>query len=387
MGNLFVLGERSKQVLSNILGKYNFIRNSLLAEYLRHYKNWLEGISQFKPAYSSQALDLQVRALRGKYDLSVIGSVITGRLCFDLSTYIKLNRDSLISNGVATGTVTEFKITGRGNIKVVDGKLKIPKTNFYMECSPPLILKKEYYGYVVKKDPSGDYSITWLEDTSDTLNNLGKEELSMTTIAVSEGMMASDGQATKGHVALPGNFKKIHLPDEATEYWEANGIRIIAFGVCGQAHSVEFIKEYLRKGVNYKTRVEHADELDFEAVLITEQHDVFAWDVYANKEKRGEQQFLVPCNTPYATGSGGRLALAAMCVGQNAAKAVKTASKLDVFSGGDVDVFEFPPKPVTKSVRPEHLVIKDESKAAKPETTPSEASAVQTHDPIVVEPA
>lgn len=203
-----------------------------------------------------------------------------------------------------------------------------------------------------------------------------KEVIRMTTIAVSEGMMASDGQATKGFMALPGNFKKIHQPDDAVEYWEANGEKIIAFGVCGQAHAVEFIKEYLRKGVDYKTRVEHADELDFEAVLITENHDVFAWDVYANKEKRGEQQFLVPCNTPYATGSGGRIALAAMCVGQNAAKAVKTSIKLDVMSGGDVTVFEFPPKPETKSVRPEHLVIKDpEEKKPEAEEKPEAKKA------------
>lgn len=212
----------------------------------------------------------------------------------------------------------------------------------------------------------------------------------MTTIAISEGMMASDGQATKGRMALPGNFKKIHTPDETTEYWEANGVKIIAFGVCGQAHSVEFIKEYLRKGVDYKTRVEHQDELDFEAVLITERHEVFAWDVYANKEKRGEQQFLVPVNVPYATGSGGIIAQAAMFVGQNAAKAVKTATKLDIFSGGDVDIFTFPEIPAVKSTRPAHLVVKDPKDAAVPETAPTEVSTDATGappEPIVVEPA
>lgn len=211
----------------------------------------------------------------------------------------------------------------------------------------------------------------------------------MTTIAISEGMMASDGQATKGRLALPGNFKKIHLPDEATEYWEANGVKIIAFGVCGQAHAIEYIKEYLRKGVDYKTRVEHQDELDFEAVLVTERHEVFAWDVYANKEKRGEQQFLVPVNVPYATGSGGIIAQSAMFVGQNAAKAVKTATKLDIFSGGDVDVFNFPPVPEVKSVRPAHLVIKDPKDAAVPETKPGEVAKVPVEpapEPIVVEP-
>lgn len=215
----------------------------------------------------------------------------------------------------------------------------------------------------------------------------------MTTIAVSEGMMASDGQATKGWMAMPGNFKKIHFPDPETEYWEANGVKIIAFGVCGQAHSIEYIKEYLRKGVDYRTRVTHEDELDFEAILITERHEVFAWSIYANKEKRGEEQFLLPVNIPYASGSGSRFAMAAMCVGQNAAKAVKTAIKLDVMSGGDVAVFEFPPIPEVKSVRPAHLVVKDpkdKDKDAVPETTPSEAAAVpgpQVEDPIVVEPS
>ncbi|MNG46940.1 hypothetical protein D3C79_48070 [compost metagenome] len=214
----------------------------------------------------------------------------------------------------------------------------------------------------------------------------------MTTIAVSDGMMASDGQATKGWMAMPGNFKKIHKPDEATEYWEAAGVRIIAFGVCGQAHAIEYIKEYLRKGIDYRTRVTHDEELDFEAILITERHEVLAWSIYANKEKRGEEQFLLPVNVPYSSGSGSRFALAAMCVGQNAAKAVKTACKLDVMSGGDVDVFVFPPVPEVKSVRPAHLVIKDpkdaKDEAVKPETTPGEASThpkPEVEDPIVVE--
>jgi len=63
-----------------------------------------------------------------------------------------------------------------------------------------------------------------------------------------------------------------------------------------------------------------------------------------------------------------------------------------VMSGGDVDVFVFPPVPEVKSVRPAHLVVKDpkdaKDEAVKPETTPGEASThpkPEVEDPIVVE--
>lgn len=183
----------------------------------------------------------------------------------------------------------------------------------------------------------------------------------MTTIAVSEGKMATDSQATRGFMAMPGNFKKIYEPEEGKEYWEVNGTKVIAFGLCGNAHAADFIKEYLAKGITFRSRVEHDDELDFEAVIVTEKHEIFAWNVYANKEKRGEDQFLLCVNLPYASGSGHRFALAAMVVGKDAVGAVKLACKLDVMSGGDVVVFNFPPVPAVPSVRPEHLKPKVES--------------------------
>jgi hypothetical protein len=166
-------------------------------------------------------------------------------------------------------------------------------------------------------------------------------------------------------MVMPGAFKKIYTPDDATEYWEANGVKVIAFALCGQAKSVDYIKEHLRKGIDYKSRVEHLDELDFEAFIITEKHDCFIWNVYANKEKRGEEQFLLPMPPPVAAGSGMRFAMAAMVVGKDAPGAIKVANKLDAFSGGEVVTFELGEIPAAPSVRPEHLKPKVEEPKEK----------------------
>jgi hypothetical protein len=190
----------------------------------------------------------------------------------------------------------------------------------------------------------------------------------MTTICFDGNQLAADTQVTKGHgMVMPGPFKKIHVPDDATEYWEANGVKVVAFALCGQAKAVDYIKEYLRLGITYKSRVEHLDELDFEALIITEKHDCFIWSVYANKDKRGEEQFLLPMAPPVASGSGSRFAMAAMCVKKNAEGAIRVAMKLDAFTGGNVDTFDLAPVPEVPSVRPEHLKPKVEEKEVKVE--------------------
>lgn len=182
----------------------------------------------------------------------------------------------------------------------------------------------------------------------------------MTTICWDGKTLVSDSQMTSGNMIHPAAFKKIHVPDDATEYWEANGVKVIAFGLAGQAKAVEFIKEYLRKGVDYKSRVEHSDELDFEVLLITEKHNCFLWSVYANKEKRGEEQFLLPLDPPVATGSGKRFALSILSIGKSSEAALKATMKLDAFTGGEPVIFTPPPIPAVPSVRPEHLKVQQE---------------------------
>lgn len=188
----------------------------------------------------------------------------------------------------------------------------------------------------------------------------------MTTIVWDGKSLVSDSQMTSGNLVHPAGFKKIYTPDDATEYWEANGVKVVAFGLAGQAKAAEFIKEYLRKGVDYKSRVGHDDELEFEAILITEKHNCFLWSVYANKEKRNEEQFLLPLDPPVATGSGKRFAIAIMSIGKSAEMAMKATIKLDVFSGGEPVIFTPQPIPEVPSVRPAHLVIQVEEPKDKP---------------------
>lgn len=196
----------------------------------------------------------------------------------------------------------------------------------------------------------------------------------MTSLAWDGVTLATDSQITSGGTIHPAPFKKIYTPDDATEYWEANGVKIVAFAISGQAKAVEYIKEHLRKGIDYKYRMTHEDELDFEVILITERHNCFIWSVYANKEKRGEEQFLLPMDPPVTGGSGRRVAMAVMSIGKTAEFAIKATSKLDIFTGGEVQTFRPGPIPEVPSVRPEHLKVKEEVKEEpKAKETPTTA--------------
>lgn len=284
-----------------------------------------------------------------------LSKVMLQRACYNLAQELQSKASPGYPKEITS--LNSLEVTGRKNIYVRDGKIRFPKATFYIECNPKVELNNNVYGYVVHRDLIGRYSIELLfsNETPPEIRN----NISMTTIAVSAGQLAADTQMTKGRgMIMPAPFIKIHLPEEGKEYWEANGVKIIAFALCGQAKAVDYIKENLRKGIDYKSRVTHDDELEFQALVVTEKHNVFVWSVYANKEKRGEEQFLLPVDPPVAAGSGMAFAMAAMCVGKDAKGAIKTASKLDAFTGGDITVFDFPPVPEVPSVRPAHLVVK-----------------------------
>ena len=178
----------------------------------------------------------------------------------------------------------------------------------------------------------------------------------MTTIVWDGKTLASDSQMTVGHsmIAL-SEHQKIFTPNPEKEYWEANGQRVVAFAVSGDAKSIDYIKHELHQGITFRTQVEVEDELAFQAILVTENHMVYDWVVDTNKEKRNTWSSLIPINGPTAKGSGGRFALAIVSVGKDAKTAVKATIKLDAFTGGSIQEFIPEPAPALPSVRPEHL--------------------------------
>lgn len=187
----------------------------------------------------------------------------------------------------------------------------------------------------------------------------------MTTIVWDGKTLASDSQCTNGNLIALSDFKKIYTPDPEKEYWEANGKRIVAFALAGDAKAVDYIKHELHQGITFRTQVEVEDDLRFMAILITEDHLAYDWTVDTNKEKRNTWSELIPHSGPIAKGSGGRFALAIVSIGKDAKTAVKATTKLDVYSGGSIQEFTPEPPPAAPSVRPEHLKPKVEETKAK----------------------
>lgn len=171
----------------------------------------------------------------------------------------------------------------------------------------------------------------------------------MTTIAFDGKMLVSDSQLHHGDIKQPAPFRKIHTPEEE-EYWELNKTKVIALGLVGNPHTLNFIKEKLQEGVDYKTKFEVPGDEEFEAILIDENGLSHLWIVL---NRKGEMISMVtPMLPPLAIGSGDQFAVAVMSIGKPAHAAVKAAIRLDVNSGGNLQSFEVPPKPETKSVRP-----------------------------------
>ena len=174
----------------------------------------------------------------------------------------------------------------------------------------------------------------------------------MTTICYDGRELVSDSQATVGDAIGIAPFRKIHQPEEG-EYWEIYGTKVLAFGLTGDAGSIEYIKDKLSEGIDHRTRFSHEDgDLIFRAIVINENADAFLWRVVKTKERDRNKTELLPMLPPVAIGSGQSFAQGVLAIGKSAKQAVKTAMRLCPYTGGALQIFEIPPKPETKSVRP-----------------------------------
>jgi ATP-dependent protease HslVU (ClpYQ) peptidase subunit len=185
----------------------------------------------------------------------------------------------------------------------------------------------------------------------------------MTTIAYDGRVLVSDSQLHHGETMQPAPFRKIHIPED-DEYWEINGTKVIAFGLVGNPYTLNFIKDKLREGVDYKTKFEVPGNEEFEAILIDENGLSHMWVVINQKNEMVSS--VIPMLPPLAIGSGDQFAIAVMSIGKSAHTAVKAAMKLDIFTGGNLQIFEVPEKPEVKSVRPQAPVVEPTEVKAEP---------------------
>ena len=171
----------------------------------------------------------------------------------------------------------------------------------------------------------------------------------MTTIAFCNGVLAADSQATLGGmVRHEAGVQKIFTPAD-DDYWEVQGVRAIAYGFAGDYSKQEYITDLLREGLNHKTKPP-AEEIDVGAIIITENGDSYMFTCFPTRN--GQTLKVYPLPPPVAIGSGELFAIAAMGTGVGAAEAVAAAIRHDVNSGGEILIFEVPPKPAVPSKRP-----------------------------------
>jgi hypothetical protein len=172
----------------------------------------------------------------------------------------------------------------------------------------------------------------------------------MTTVAYDGKFLVSDSRITAGSTVSLSPFQKIYTP-EPGDYWEVNGVKVLAFGVSGNATTAEYIKEKLREGINFKTKFEEKDMI-FGSIIIDENGNAYKWAVTKIRKRDEDRWEFLPMLPPIAIGSGQAFAMGIFAIGKNAKVAVKTACRLDKYSGGDLQIFQFPGKPVVPSVRP-----------------------------------
>lgn len=133
-------------------------------------------------------------------------------------------------------------------------------------------------------------------------------------------------------------MQKLFTPGEA-ENWTVEGKPVTVFGFAGNASAVHVIKASLTDGVKHNTKPTDF-EGGFQSLLICKDGSVFCWSYVKDKKKQEERNDLVIVTGPYAIGSGAVMAESAMSIGLDAEQAIKAAIKLDIMSGGAIQVYE-----------------------------------------------
>lgn len=174
----------------------------------------------------------------------------------------------------------------------------------------------------------------------------------MTTVCFDGKKLVSDSQATAGdNFIVTLTSKKIHTPEEG-EYWDYNGHRILAFGLAGNPAAIDYVKAELNKGLTHCTEMTSSSYLEFDALMVMENGTTM---IFSGNVDRGNQCYhSFVAEVPVCIGTGTPFALAVMESHKNnqAEKGIKAAIKFCAYTGGDLQIWEMPPIPEVRSVRP-----------------------------------
>ena len=166
----------------------------------------------------------------------------------------------------------------------------------------------------------------------------------MTSIAVKDGIMVSDGRVTLGDTVIKDDMVKV--------FWVNNHL----VGGAGRARSISTFVHWLQKQTDYTIVSNEVGDLvdlvppvleddeGFSALVLTPTKQVLLYD--------GNIPIDLGNDVYTSIGSGSVYCLAAMDAGASAEDAVKIAMKRDVYSGGEITVvqLEDEPEPLTREV-------------------------------------
>ncbi len=167
----------------------------------------------------------------------------------------------------------------------------------------------------------------------------------MTCICWDGQRLAADTLLTQGSRKLQGDYQKIYLPGEMN--WTINGMPVIAIGIAGNANTLSSIIQRLLEGVVYEMDPK-VNNQSFQLLLVTDTKVVWYWNygLTSNKESVNEL-FVIHGN--HAIGSGTPYGLGIMGIKGTAVDGVRGAMKVDLHTGGFIDVWNFDtPKEVAR---------------------------------------
>lgn len=190
----------------------------------------------------------------------------------------------------------------------------------------------------------------------------------MTIVCYDGKKMVADTLLSTDDMKIPGRVQKIYEPDP-DEYWEINGVKVIAFGYSGSWVAIPYIRELLQKGVTHRSVIQPEIDIIFDVLCILETGHCYVMSTNPNRTRGpGAHDFLMmPLEVPTAVGSGTPYAIAVMGPKDKnqAEKGVAAAIRLCPFCGGDTVTWVFPGAPEVPSKRPvltPEQMLEDESR-------------------------
>lgn len=153
----------------------------------------------------------------------------------------------------------------------------------------------------------------------------------MTTVAIKDNIVACDSQVSVGYTISSLDGEKAAKINGCIVAGAGSYAQVVKFRQWFTEHSDALIAQQDNPTVNIPLP-QNLQEDEFLGVVLYPDGELMLYE--------GRTDVAIPQNQPFAIGSGSDFAMAAMRAGKDAKGAVEIASELDVFSGGEVKVYE-----------------------------------------------